>query len=244
MGNEIAFKPAVRAAEYIKIGLAGPAGAGKTLGALKIAQGYGGRIAVLDTDRRARFYAGKDGLEFDVSEPDLLSLERVLELATQAEGHYDWLIIDNISAPWNQLLNEIDTTTRVRTGGDTRAAWREGSPRIKSFVDGILALKINTICTLRVDTEWLATGSGEEKTGYVAARVGLRPVQTKGIEYDFPTFIQLQTNHTALVLKDCSGLMQDRCITKLTPAVGREMLDSKLYVPPAPVEAVQLAKAA
>ena len=46
------FKRATKAAAKLRLGLIGPAGSGKTYTALRIAQGLGGKIAVIDTERR------------------------------------------------------------------------------------------------------------------------------------------------------------------------------------------------
>ena len=58
------FKKATKAAAKLRLGLIGPAGSGKTMTALRIAHGLGGRVAVVDTERgSASLYSGDRGLE-------------------------------------------------------------------------------------------------------------------------------------------------------------------------------------
>ena len=45
------FKKAVRSASKLRLALSGTSGSGKTYGALLLAKGIGGKIAVIDTER-------------------------------------------------------------------------------------------------------------------------------------------------------------------------------------------------
>ena len=63
----VMFKKAERKQAKLRLALSGPSGSGKTTGALLIAKGIGGKIAVLDTERgSASLYA--DLCDFDVVE--------------------------------------------------------------------------------------------------------------------------------------------------------------------------------
>ena len=63
------FKKATKHQAYVRIGLVGPAGSGKTYTALRVAKGMAGdgKIAVIDTERgSASLYSGERGIDFDV----------------------------------------------------------------------------------------------------------------------------------------------------------------------------------
>ena len=61
------FKRAQRKQAKLRLLLAGPAGSGKTMSALLLAKGLGGRIAVIDTERgSASLYS--DVVDFDTLE--------------------------------------------------------------------------------------------------------------------------------------------------------------------------------
>ena len=66
------FKKAVRSASKLRLALSGTSGSGKTYGALLLAKGIGGKIAVIDTERgSASLYADMSGMpEFDVLDLD------------------------------------------------------------------------------------------------------------------------------------------------------------------------------
>ena len=56
------FKKAVRSASKLRLALSGTSGSGKTYGALLLAKGIGGKIAVIDTERgSASLYADMPG---------------------------------------------------------------------------------------------------------------------------------------------------------------------------------------
>ena len=58
-GRNMGFKKATKAAAKLRLGLIGPAGSGKTMTALRVAHGLGGRVAVIDTERgSASLYSG------------------------------------------------------------------------------------------------------------------------------------------------------------------------------------------
>jgi hypothetical protein len=74
------------------------------------------------------------------------------------------------------------------------------------------------IATMRVATEW--SQEKDEKTGKTRpVRVGLKPEQGKGIEYEFDLVIEMSPEHIGTVIKDRTGKFQDAIIEK--PDEGR-----------------------
>ena len=96
------FKRATRSQARLRLGLIGPAGSGKTMTALRIASGLGGKIAVVDTERgSASLYMGERDMEFDVIELDSYEVENFIEaINAAAAGGYSTLIIDSLSHAW------------------------------------------------------------------------------------------------------------------------------------------------
>src|SRR5262245_42550212 len=97
----LAFKRAERKAIKIKIAVSGPSGAGKTLGALALAQGLGQRIALIDTENgSASTYS--DRYAYDVLELDApFTSARYRDAINAAiEAGYDVLVIDSLSHQW------------------------------------------------------------------------------------------------------------------------------------------------
>jgi KaiC/GvpD/RAD55 family RecA-like ATPase len=97
------FTRATKAAAKLRLGLVGPAGSGKTMTALRIAKGLGGRVAVVDTERgSASLYSGERGMEFDVMELASYEVEKFVEAIKAAVGGgYSTLVIDSLSHAWS-----------------------------------------------------------------------------------------------------------------------------------------------
>ncbi|MBK9497701.1 MAG: AAA family ATPase [Xanthomonadales bacterium] len=115
---------------------------GKTYGALTIAKGLGGRIAVIDTER------GSASLYSHLTEFDTLSLdppyapERFIEAVQAAEAAgYDVIVIDSITHEWNGsggVLEIVDNIAKASRSGSSYNAWNEGTRRHRAFIDAML----------------------------------------------------------------------------------------------------------
>jgi len=221
------FVKATRAGSLLRLALFGPSGSGKTFSALRIAHGLGGKIAAIDSERgRIRKYADRDVepiFTFDVSElVESKSIETyVNELSAAQDAGYNVLIIDSLTHPWDDLREEVQALSETsRYRGNYWAAWSEGTPKQRAFVDALLGFNGHIIATMRSKTEWttdMSSGSARPK------RVGLTPEQGKGIEYEFDLLIELDTQHNGTVIKDDTGKFQDKIIEKPDEAFGEEL---------------------
>src|SRR6202012_6143067 len=92
------FTKAERKKSKLRLALSGPSGSGKTWGALPIAQGIGGKIAVIDTEKgSAAIYS--DWADFDVMEfrPPYPPEALMDAMNEAANGDYSILVIDSIT---------------------------------------------------------------------------------------------------------------------------------------------------
>ena len=220
--TSVQFQPATKAQAKLRAALFGPSGSGKTYSALRMATGIGGRIAVIDTERgSASKYA--DRFQFDACQLTDRTIEGYLAaLQAAASAGYDVLIIDSLSHGWQELLQEVDRLAKARFGGNTWAAWSEGTPKQRRLIDALTDWPGHVIATIRSKTEW--NQQTDEKTGRLRpVRIGLAPEQGKGIEYEFDLLLELSTDHVGTVLKDRTGKFQDRIIEKPDEAFGREL---------------------
>lgn len=225
------FAKAEHEPQLLRFGISGPSGSGKTRGALEIARGLvgpAGRIAVIDTDRgRSRVLSNL--FDFDVAVPTSTDFETITTTLAGAT-EYDVVVIDTISAPWRALLDELDVIARQKFGGDSRSAWREGGPRVKAFFDAIHRHPCHVLCTMRADTDWSSTtGPATLPLAPGVTRVGLRPEQTKGVEYEFDLFALAQPDRSLRVIKDATGSVQDRYFDRVGPELGRALADSGFF---------------
>ncbi len=215
------FKKATKQQAKLRAAVFGPSGAGKTMSALRIATGLGGRIAVLDTERgSASKYA--DRFEFDVAEPathDIGAYCAVIQEAGRAG--YGVLVIDSLSHAWQQLLEEIDRLAKTKFRGNTWSAWSEGTPKQRELIDAILHFPGHVIATMRSKTAWETGDAGNGKSKPV--RVGLAPEQGKGIEYEFDLLLEISVDHVGSVIKDRTGRYQDKLIDRPGEEFGQEL---------------------
>ena len=204
----MAFVKAQKSAASIKIAICGQSGAGKTTGALMIASGLGGKIAVLDTEN-TRASLKSDEFDFDVWDgkpgQEGFSPEFFIKVIKEAEkANYKTLIIDSITHEWfgrGGCLEIQNTLANTRYKGNATAAWREVTPRHQAFIDAIQSSNINIICTIRSKPAVVISKDESGKT--TVKRVGLEPMQREGIEYEFSIFFDIEReNHCADASKD------------------------------------------
>ncbi|SMP83032.1 AAA domain-containing protein, partial [Desulfonatronum zhilinae] len=202
------FQPAQRTQSKLRLGLIGPSGSGKTYSALRIAQGLGGKTALLDSERGSgSLYA--DLAHYDVAElTPPYSPEKYVQAIKQAgQAGYDVLIIDSLTHAWageGGILEFVDKASQATR--NNFAAWREASPKHNALVDAILGAPLHIIATIRSKTAWEVVK--DEKTGKTRpVKIGLAPVQRDGLEYEFTSVLELSVDgHIATATKDRTGL--------------------------------------
>lgn len=215
------FKKAERKQAKLRLALAGPSGSGKTYSALLLAQGLGGRIAVIDTEH------GSASLYADIADFDTLELhapyspERYVDAINAAEqAGYSVLIIDSYSHEWTGsggCLESNEKLAHQKFKGNTWAAWNETTPRHRRLTDKILTSSLHIICTMRSKTE---TVQGEGKK---ILKLGMKSEQRDGTDYEFTVVLDLtHDGHTAMASKDRTKLFEEPEL--ITEETGRRLL--------------------
>jgi hypothetical protein len=223
------FNKAERKRAKLKIALTGPSGAGKTYSALLMAKGFGGKVAVIDTEKgSASLYAGnKDiGVDFDVLEiePPFRTKKYIQAMQAAIDEGYDTLIVDSITHAWAgeggllQQKEEIDAAGR----GNSYTNWAKITKDHEAFMSAILQLPINMIVTMRSKMEYVLEQN--DKGRAAPKRVGMAPVQRDGVIYEFSVVYDIAINHMAQVSKDRTGIYDDTFF-KITADHGRELID-------------------
>lgn len=220
------FGKATRKKAKLRLALTGPSGSGKTYGALLIAKGIGGKIALIDTEKgSASLYS--DIVDFDVLELDPpYTPERFIEAVKAAESSgYDSLIIDSITHEWSGVggcLELVDEVARSRFKGNTWSAWNDITPRHRAFLDSLLRSPMHVIATARSKTE---TAQTEENGRKKVVKLGMKAEQRDGVEYEFTTVLDIvHDGHFAVATKDRTGLFTDADPKKITPETGKSLL--------------------
>lgn len=233
----MSFKKAVKKQVKLKIAMTGPSGAGKTKSALRLATGFGGRIALIDTENdSASLYA--DEFEFDtlnISAP--YTTEKYNSAISDAvKAGYDWVIIDSATHAWageGGLLEQKEQ--RDGRGGNSYTNWAPITKKHEAFKSAQVLSPIHLISTMRSKQDYVIV----EKNGKSAPqKVGLAPVQREGMEYEFTLVLDIAMNHEAEASKDRTGLFAGKLfqVTEETGGQLRTWLESGVKMESIPKE--------
>lgn len=268
MAEEFVIERAERRQARLRLALAGSSGGGKTTSALLVARGIvetmleqgllsgtvEGKIGVIDTERKsAQLYSHL--VQFDtIPLAPPYSPERYIGALHALERvGCAVIILDQISHAWAgdggvlSLLSKF----KANANGNEFSAWQDATPVQDQFVDAILQSPAHIICTLRSKTEWVLEEqtNRQGRTVKVPKRVGMKPIQRDGIEYEFTTMLQLDPRtHLATVVKNRCPVFRDTESYLLSASHGRALAEWMLAGSPdaqasEPVSVLELASA-
>lgn len=225
------FKKAEKKKAKLRLGVTGPSGSGKTFSALRLATGFGGKIAVIDTEKgSASLYADK--FEFDVLELEPpYAPERYIEAMNAAvQAGYDIIIMDSISHAWageGGLLNQKEQLDA--RGGNSFTNWAKMTPKQERFISALIGCPAHIIVTMRSKQEHVQVSEGGKTK---IQKVGLAPIQRDGFEYELTTVFDVAINHECEASKDRTGLFTDKIfkIDENTGKTFRQWLESGVEI--------------
>lgn len=198
------FKKASRRRVFLKIGIMGPSGSGKSYGALKIAEGIadGGPIAAIDTENGS--LSLYDNLvPFDVvdMEPPFAPAKYIAAIREAEAAGYKSIVIDSFSHAWRYLLQKKEDLDKRGNGGNRNqfANWGPIKAEMDELKDAILQSRIHVICCMRAKTEYAQEGGKVTK-------VGMAAIQEPDVEYEFTTVFDIAMDHKAMTSKDRTGM--------------------------------------
>lgn len=221
-----AFTPAAREGSYARIALAGPSGSGKTWTALTTARELSPKVAVIDTERgSAKKYAGDDGFAFDVLEMTHFDpRDLVKALAAAGAAGYGCVVVDSLSHFWmgsGGMLEQVDNAAK-RSGGNGFGGWKEARPMERQMIEALLAYPGHVIVTMRTKTEWVVEENDRGKK--VPRKIGTKPEQRDGIEYEFDLVGDMDLEHTLIVSKSRIAPLADAVVRRPDAEFGRQVL--------------------
>ncbi|MFI8305040.1 ATP-binding protein [Streptomyces sp. NPDC085927] len=224
--NSFTFIPATKEQAKARIALTGPTGSGKTYSALVIGTGIGDRVALIDTEHgSASKYA--DEFAFDILPLTTFEPPALVEaLAVAAHDGYDVVIVDSLSHFWSGsggMLEQVDNAAKRVAGGNTFAGWREARPLERAMIDALLAYPGHLIATMRTKTEYVV--EADERGRKVPRKVGLKPEQREGIEYEFDIVGDLDHENTLVISKSRAKPLSGRVIRKPDTAFAEAVLE-------------------
>lgn len=208
----MAFRPAVRAQQRLRMAIAGPSGSGKTLTALRMAMALGDRVGVIDTERgRASLYEGRveDGkvIAFQVEELADYHPDNYIRALNDGKGHFDVMVVDSLTHAWNGtngVLQQVDRAAQ-RARGNTYSGWKTGTPMQNRLVEALLNWPGHVIATMRTKTAYVLEKNSKGKQ--VPRKVGTEVIQREGIEYEFDVVGEMDADHNMVITKSrCSAI--------------------------------------
>lgn len=195
------FEEATKDAAKARIALTGPAGAGKTYTALMLAFALGEKVAVVDTERgSASKYVGRNGWRFQTLKPiSFAPLSLVDHLGKAAGAGSDVLIIDSLSHYWEGTDGMLEQVDRRSGASKFTSGWKVVRPEERRMLDAILAYPGHIIVTLRSKQEYVLETNDRGKQE--PKRVGMKPIQRDGVEYEFDLVGDMDLSNTLTVSK-------------------------------------------
>ena len=239
----VQFKKATKKKAKARVGISGPAGAGKTFTALRLATTMCDKVAVIDTEHgSASKYA--DLFEFDVLELDDFHPDNYIKAIKAAqEAGYEALVIDSITHEWNGVGGCIDLleVAKRKWKGNSYAAWGDITPLHNRFIEAILASKMHIFATMRSKMDYLQTedSNGKKKV----EKVGMAPITREGVEYEFDIVGEIDLNHSMMITKTRCHKLADKIFTKPGEDLANEIkswLDDGTEPTPEEIEKMQL----
>lgn len=208
------FTQATRTSTKARVALCGPSGSGKTWTALTLAHALGDRIVVVDTEHgSASKYVGVNGWEFKTANPSSFSPKSLTALLAEAAGDgFDVFVLDTWSHYWMGVDGMLDQADKRATNSNNFSGWKAVRPDEREMIDALLAYPGHVIITLRVKTEWVLEEN--ERGKKVPRKVGMKPEQREGVDYEFDLVGDMDHDNTLSVSKSR--------IPALTRAVIRE----------------------
>lgn len=224
------FRKAERRKAKLRLAITGTAGSGKTYGALQVAFGLGGKIAMIDTEN------GSGDLYSSMGDYDIEALtapyypQKYTGVIHEAEqAGYEIIIIDSLSHEWNGAGGCLDLQTRaVETSKSQNSymAWGKVTPLHNAMFEAILNSPCHIIATMRSKTDYVLVQN--DRGRQEPRKVGLAPIQREGTDYEFSTVFDLSDNHMATVSKDRTGIFDGKIfeLTQDTGKILRRWLDA------------------
>lgn len=202
------FKKATRSAVKLKILVTGPSGAGKTYGALHLANGIApGKIGLIDSEhRRSGYYADQVDFEvLDLDEHHPKHYKAAIQAAVDAG--IEIVIVDSLSHCWTDILARKDAYDEANPRTNRWTNWGLFGGEWDELIRFILEAPIHIICTGRSK---MAHEQIEQNGRKEVVKLGLAPQLRDNTEYDFAISFHVEQNHAAQISKDNTNLLSEK----------------------------------
>lgn len=232
------MRKAQRRKAKLRLGISGPSGGGKTLGALLLGYGITDNwedICLIDSENYSGdLYANCNKGGIDIGEYNIISLtapyspDKYVAAIKECEAAgIKVIIIDSLTHAWDGEGGLLDKKGQIeksnKPGINSWTAWRDITPMHNRLVEAILSSKCHIIATLRAKMEHVQ--EKDPSTGRnVIKKIGMKPIQRDGMEYEFTTFVDVDQDHQCTSSKDRTSIVDGR-VFQLSPSLGKQFLE-------------------
>ena len=218
------LETASKSKSYMRVALQGASGSGKTYSALRLAFGLtrNDNIAIVDTENgSAHLYSSLGNYQvLQLTAP--FTPERYKEaIDVCVSNGMETIVIDSLSHEWegNGGILEMHGSS---TGSNSFANWAKITPRHNALIQHILNTPAHVIATLRSKQEYAL--KKDDRGRSIPEKLGMKPIQRDGIDYEFTTVLSVDMNHKAVAVKDRTGLFPLDTPFTITEEVGKRLL--------------------
>jgi len=218
--NENPFQPARRQKTKIKLALVGTAGTGKTYTALRLATAWGGKVALIDSERGSSTLYAKE-FDFDVmTVDDHHPKHYTAAIRAAAYWGYDTIIIDSLSHPWSGPGGILEIVDKYK-GKNRFEPWEHVNPFYYGLIDAILETDAHIIGTLRGKPQ-----SAEKDIEPIFDTLGIAPDQRNGFLHEFDMVGVMDAGNTLHTAKSRMSTVRNLdTIESPGPAFAKKLLD-------------------
>lgn len=242
------LEKATKAKAKLRLALEGPAGSGKTYTALTVATSLadGALVGVIDTEHgSASKYADRfDFVTGALTHYDPLNYVKALDACARAG--VEVVIVDSLTHAWDGVGGCLDQVDRA--GGNSFTAWKKVTPKHNRLVEALLSYPGHVIVTLRSKTAYaIVEEVGRNgRTKAVPKRVGMKPIQRDGLEYEFDVAGAMDEEHRLKINKTRCSELADAVFPEPGDdfaGILKRWLDDGGEAPATPAPALKVAKA-
>jgi hypothetical protein len=223
MSNQTMFKKAERKRVWLKIGITGPAGAGKSHSALVLAKGLaqGKPFAAVDTENRSlALYSHLADFFVAELEPPFAPKKCIDAINQATDAGFPVMVIDSQTHFWKHILEDKEKLDRA--GGNSFTNWGKVKPQYEELKEAILHAPMHIICCIRAKDEYVLEKN--DKGRETPRKVGMGAIAEPGAEFEYTTVFEISMSHDASISKDRTGLF-DGEIERITEKTGKRFLD-------------------
>src|SRR6185437_10276040 len=121
------------------------------------------------------------------------------------------------------MLEQVDNAARRAGAGNSFAGWKDVRPMERAMIEALLAYPGHVIVTMRTKTDYVV--EVDERGRKVPRKVGLKPEQREGIEYEFDIVGDLDHENTLVISKSRAKPLAGLVVRKPDTAFAEAVLD-------------------